>query len=1101
MIKLKLNSGDRQGRQILLLLMLFLITPLFIFAQKTVTGVVTAADGEPLIGANVLVQGTNLGTITGIDGSYTLDNVPEDAVIVISFIGYDTQEIGVEGRSAIDVLVTATGQLLQELVVTGYGSERKRDLLGAVSVVDVDELRNVTTPNLLSRFQGRVPGVTVTTNPTPGQGAELLIRGRSTLGGNEPLYIVDGVPIQPFKDVLGEGEERRVDLSWLNPADIESIQVLKDASSASIYGARANNGVVIITTKQATSEKTVVSVQASFGVDHWTDYLQLVTSEGRATVLWQKAVNDGLDPDAAAAPYTYDWHFDPSLGPGIQGNGVPVLDRINYPEWLDEANNTRWSGHPNSVWTGTENGGASLQEGTDWFQRNSRLGIVQDYNVSLAKGGENSGVRFSVGLFDHKGVVRGSFYKRLSLRLNSNFKIANDKITIGQNIAVVRSETLWDSAPFTSGRSSAPEIPVLTEDGRFAGSPGGSFSLGTNAVGQQLANEDDRLQDVKVLGNGYLDWQIIEGLSFRTNIGIDYDNNYLRDISRTFQYGATANTISRLLEGQTHRSNLVWNNTFTYSKAINDHAFTVLAGTEAVENFSKSFQGRGQDFALETEDYFNLSAAAGIRSSSGLSTGFTLFSYFGKANYTFQNKYLASFTIRRDGSSRFGANNRFAVFPAASVGWRISEEAFAQDVGWLSDLKVRVAWGQTGNQDILNNARFGLYESLYADADIMFPWDRAIGNTPNGTSYDIGNNNSGLLQSGFLATQLENQDLKWETQTEVNVGLDFGFMDDRLVGSFEVYKKKTEDILIQPVFSLAIGDGNSQWANGATMETNGWEAFLEYRKFTGDWQFSISTNLSHYQDKITELPEELYASYFGNQEQNIIGHSPLAFFGFTTDGIFQSQAEVEAHATQNGAKVGQSRFKDLNNDGLITELDQEYHGTDRLAKLQYGINGQVSYRNFDLSLFFYGMTGRNIVDGIMPEFGALLRESVAATHTGRAFPTTNLNTWTFVNTGSHQPAHTFDGANIRVSDYSWRNGSYFAFRQATLGYTIPWSAISVLRVYVSGENLGWIVGGEGQRRFSGPNWQIENHVPDGFIERETPYPRVPRYTLGLNVTF
>ncbi len=1093
---LKVPWRQKQKTVQWILAALFLLTP--IWAQAQVSGKILDENSAPIAGVTVVIKGTATGTITDIDGNYTIE-AGADQVLVYTYVGYTSQEISVGAQSIIDTQLVLDVTQLEELVVTGYSVERKKDLLGAVAVADMAAVQNVTFPNVLARLQGRMPGVTTTLNPTPGQGAELLIRGRSTLGGNEPLYIVDGVPIQQFKDVLGEGEERRMDLQWLNPNDVESIQVLKDASSASIYGARANNGVVIITTKQASKGKTEISVQATFGVDHWTDFHDNSTSEQRATILWQKAVNDGLDPESIGAPYSFQWHFDPSLGPGIQGNGAPVLDQIIYPDWLDQAQNLRWSGHPQSKWTGTEFGGASVEEGTDWWQVNSRAGIIHDYNVSFSQGGDKGGVRFGVGYFDHKGVAKDSFFKRFSMRLNSNYKFANDKVTIGQNIAVVKSQTHWDQS--TGFGRLNPELQVFTEDDQFAGSPGGTFSLGFNPVGTLNDNIDDRLHDVKIVGNVFLDWQIIEGLSFRTNLGIDYDNNLLRDIERTYQYGGTANTIAKLLLQQAHRTNWVWNNTLTYTKTVKDHTFTVLGGTEAIETFVTNFSGFGQEFALETNDYFQLDAASGTRTSGGSSTGYSLYSFFGKANYSFQNKYLASFTVRRDGSSRFGSENRYAVFPAVSVGWRIVNEDFMSGIGWLSDLKLRAAWGQTGNQNILNNARFGLYESLYSEDNVNLPWDQAIGVNPNATSYDIGNNNSGLLQSGFISTQAENQELRWETQTEINVGLDFGFLDDRLIGSFEVYQKTTEDILIQPVFALAIGDGNTQWANGATMETNGWEALVEYRKSTGDWQYSISTNLSHYQDEITELPEELYASYGGNQEQNIIGQSPLAFFGFTTDGLFQNQGEVDAHATQTGAAIGQLRFKDLNNDGVITELDQEFHGVERLAKVQYGINGQVSYRNFDIAIFFYGKAGRNILDGRIPETGAIEKESIPGAKIAANFNVKNLEAWSTVNTGAWIPAQTLNGANFRISDYSWRNGNYFTLRQVTLGYAIPWSVVSALRVYVSGENLFYIIGGKDQRRWTGPKAHIENHKPDPPIDREPTFPRVPRFTLGLNVTF
>ncbi len=1104
---LNISTGPLRPRgkavQLILLAVLLSLCPILAYGQsRAISGKLTDENGASLPGVNIIVKGTTIGTLSDVDGNYRLE-VEEGAVLVYTYIGYEAQEITLGAQSVVDLAMAIEVSQLEELVVTGYSVERKKDLLGAVSVVDMESMQDVTFPNVMQRLKGRIPGVTVNLNAAPGQGPAVLIRGPSTLGNNDPLYIIDGVPLQPYQSLDQGQETRRHDISWLNPNDVESIQVLKDASAATIYGSRANNGVVIITTKQAEARKTEVTVSASFGVEDWgpKSYDESLNATGRATTLWQKAVNDGVDPDATGFPYTFQWHFDPSLGPGIQGNGVPVLDQITWPDYLSQSPQMiRPAGHPQSVYQGT-----TLAEGTNWWEEIAQTGIIQDYNVSLSTGGQRGGARLSMNYFDHKGVGKGSGFERLSVRLNSNYTFANDKVTVGQNIAVVKEERLWTpettqggGALLNRGYQQNPIMPVFTEDGKFTGTPGAGFSLRTNPLADVSDNRDDRIHDTKILGNVFLDWQIIEGLTFRTNLGLDYDNIFSRNIARSYSRGAIIITFAQLDETQTHRTNWVWNNTLTYNKTINDHTFTVLAGTEAVENFITRFVGSGREFALETNDYFQLDAASGARTSSGNSTGFSLYSFFGKANYSFQDKYLASFTIRRDGSSRFGSQNRYAVFPAASVGWRIVNEGFMSGVGWLSDLKLRAAWGQTGNQDILDNARFGLFEALYADGSILFPWGEVSDGThPNATSYDIGNNNTGLLPSGFLATQTENQDLKWETQTEFNVGLDFGFLDDRLFGSFEVYQKTTEDILIQPVAIDALGEGSSRWANGASMEVSGWEALFEYRKPTGEWTYTIGANFAQYKDKITELPEGLFASFPGNQEQNILGRSPDSYFAYTTDGIFQNQAEVDAHVAQPGKRVGQLRFKDLNGDGAIDALDQEYHGVNGRPKLQYGLNGTVAYQGFDLTLFFWGQTGQKVRDN-----QSFRREAGPVNLAEENWGALNLNAWTTVNTNTHIPAQSWDASNQRSSDYTWRDGGFLAFRQATLGYTVPSSVVSALRVYFSGENLFWITGGSGKDEYTGPGWLIETATSlDGRGAGASAYPKIPRYTLGLNVTF
>ncbi len=1079
-----------------LLLLLFLFTTQIVVAQRTVDGTVTDAEsGEPLIGASIIIVGSSMGTITDFDGSFSLD-VPSDATTVsVSYTGYQAQEISIVGISTLSITLSS-GAILDEVVVTGYAVEKKKDLLGAVGVMNVEDIESVSHPNVLQSMQGRVAGVNVDTDGVPGQGTRVRVRGISTLGNNDPLYIVDGVPIQPFKtDDLGTAQEQNWGLSWLNPNDIESIQVLKDASAASIYGSRASNGVVIITTKQPGSKGPSISVNVRTSIESWTQFDELLTSEERARVEFFGAINDGADPNATGI-WTYEWHFDPSLGPGIQGMGVPILDRIIYPEWLDEDDQIRPAGHPQSVH------GGDLATGTDWWDGVSQTGLTQNYDISFSQGGERGGVQFSANYYDSKGVVIETNYERIGLRMNSNYKFLNGRITIGENIAVTKGERQWldtgfGGTPDGGAYRIKPIVPIRTEDGRFAGPPGAGFSDRDNPVGQAHDNRDDVINNVKVLGNIYLEAEIIEGLRFRTNFGVDYDNIFTRDIFRTYQRGFLSNVIAELEHRQSHFVNWVFNNTLTYSRNFGDHSFTILGGTEAVNNNITLFASRAKEFALETEAYFQLDAASGERSSSGSQTGFSLFSYFGKLNYDYQGKYLVSATVRRDGSSRFGLNNRFAIFPAFSVGWRLSEEEFLRNNNIISDLKVRAAWGKTGNQDILNTARFSLYQAIYGPASNVLPWNNTacyIRCTDAATAYDIGNQDQGILPSGFSAQQTGNDDLKWESTTEINVGIDFGFMDDRITGSFEVFNKQTEDILIVRETVAAFGDGARRFVNGADMETNGWELGINYNSPAGrDLTYSAGVVLGHYDAKITFLPEDLYASYAGNAEQNIIGQAPNALWGYRTSGIFQSEAEVEAHADQTGARVGTLRFVDLNGDGVISGLDREYDGANGVPDVEFGINTQANYKQWDFSMFVWGNLGRRIqADVTRIELGGLISGENAGVRT--------LDAWSFTNQGSYIPAISGSRGPFGNSlDYHVRNGNYLSFRQVTFGYTLPQSSglsnvLTNLRLYISGENLGWIVDRKGPDQFPNVAWRVEDGV-------ETIYPKPQRFSFGFNANF
>lgn len=1077
--------------------MLLLLSQLAL-AQRTITGTVTDAEtGEPLIGANILVAGTAGGTVTDIDGSFSLQVDEAAKSLEVSYTGYTTQTVSIDGLNSVDIQLSA-GTVLDEVVVTGYAVERKKDLLGAVAVLDLKDVDDSGNSNILQSMQGRVAGVNVDLSGDPGQGARIRVRGTSTLGKlTDPLYIVDGVPVQTFvTNENGSTVPQTWGLSWLNPNDIASVQVLKDASSASIYGARASNGVVIITTKQPDTKKARVELNVRTSVEQWNSFDDLTNNRERAILEWQGAVNDGSDPNATGV-YTYEWHLDPSLGPGIQGNGTPVLDRVIYPEWLDEGDQLRPSGHPNSIY------GGNIEEGTNYWEEISQTGIIQNYDLSLSQGGERGGVRFGANYFDQQGVVIRTGYERVGVRLNSFYNFLNNRITVGENLAVSRGSRQWMDNGFGGTPEQAPYryksiLPVRTEDGRFSGPPGGGFSDRDNPVALAFDNRDDRINNVKIFGNVFANVQIIEGLSFRTNFGVDYDGINSKDIFRTYSRGFLGNNTAELTLRQSQLTNWVFNNTLTYTKAFGQHELTALAGTEAVKNEISIFSATGKEFALETADYFQLDAASGERTSSGNSTGFSLFSYFGKLNYGFAGKYLASVTLRRDGSSRFGSKNKYAVFPAASLGWRISEEDFLRNVDFISNLKLRAAWGQTGNQDILNNARFGLYQAVYAPASNILPWDGGCAQTPcpdAATSYDIGNNDTGILPSGFLATQTGNDELKWETTTEINFGVDFGILGNQLEGTLEVFQRQTEDILIQPIQIAAVGDGARQWVNGADMETKGWELSLQYNSPLnrgGKLGYSIGANFAHYNSTITSLPEDLWSSYPGNAEQNIIGQAPNALFGYRTDGIFQNQQEVDAHADQVGKRVGALRYVDLNKDGVIDALDQEYDQGNGVPKVEFGVNFRLDYKNFDLSIFTWGALGRKVTPDVF-------RMELGSLDNGENGGTAQLNAWSPTNTGSYIPAVSNSNRPFGFSlDYNVRNGNFFAFRQVTLGYTLPVrnarSVFSDLRLYISGENLGWIVDRKGPDQYPQTGWSVENRVV-GI------YPKPLRLSIGANVGF
>lgn len=1066
-------------------------------AQRALTGKVTDAEtNEPLIGATVNVTGTTVGAATDASGIYRI-TVPADATsLTISYTGYERKVLPIGAGSELDVALN-TSSILDEIVITGYAAEKKKDLLGAVAVLHVKDIENLANPNVLQSMQGRVAGVNVDQSGDPGQGTRVRVRGTSTLGkATDPLYIVDGVPIQSFVSNVNNSTIPQLwDLSWLNPNDIASVQVLKDASAASIYGSRAANGVVIITTKTAGNSQPRIEFNTRTSIENWNDFDNLTNSRERAMVEWQGAVNDGTNPDNTGI-YKYKWHKDPSLGPGIQGDGVPVLDEIIYPEWLDEDDQMRPAGHPQSKY------GGSIEEGTDYWKEISRMGVLQNYDLSFSQGNDRGGVRFGANYFTHKGVVLASNYKRMGIRMNSHFNFLDGKVTIGENFHASRGQKLLLDNGFGGTAENAPYryksiLPVYTEDGRFSGPPGGGFSDRDNPVALAKDNEDDDVNNTKIIGNVYTDIKILPSLTLHSSFGLDHDNINSRDIFHTYSRGFLSNKVAELTLGQTRQTNWVFSNTLNFTKKFGPHALTLLGGTEAIKNQVALQTATAKEFALESVEYMQLSAASGERSNTGFSTGFSLFSYFGRINYDFSEKYLATFTVRRDGSSRFGTGNRFAIFPAVSLGWRISEEGFLKDNDFISNLKLRAAWGQSGNQDILNEARFGLYQAIYAPASNVLPWDGGCAQTPCGdaaTSYDIGNNNTGILPSGFLATQTGNDNLRWETTTETNFGLDFEVLNDKLSGTLELFQRKTDDILVVQRPIAAAGDGADYWENGASMETKGWELSLDWHPLKrGNFGYNIGAVLSNYNSKITKLPESLIANYPNNANLNILGHHPDALFGYRTDGIFQNQAEVDAHAEQTGKGVGELRFVDSNGDGKIDPLDQEFGPARNVPKIEFGINTGLNWKAFDAQIFLFGNLGRKVTPDVY-------RMELGSLDNGENGGVAQLDAWSPTNTGSYIPAAS-NGSNRPFGfslDYNVRNGNFLVIRQAQVGYTFPRSIIgrkiSSLRMYVSGENLKYFVDRKGSNQFPHAGWWVENRVGGN-------YPRPQRFSLGISAGF
>ena len=802
-----------------------------IYAQSlTITGTIYDYNGLPIFGATVQEDSNGGGTITNEEGQFTLEIASEQTKLTFSYIGMEPQTRVVGDVRDFQITLKSDNVKLDELVVVGYTTQRKKDITGAVSVVDVGEMIKQGENNPIKALQGRVPGVNITSNGSPSGASTVRIRGIGTLNNNDPLYVIDGVATK------GGMHE-------LNPADIENIQILRDAASASIYGCRAANGVIIITTKKGKGGKAKVNFDASFSSSQFGEVIDMLNTKEFGTVQWQAMMNSATDPNSNQIGYVYDYSYD--------NEGRPLLNSMALPKYIDARDGS------NTMLTGD----------TDWFDEITKIGLTQSYNLSVSNSNEKSNSFFSLGYYDNNGTVKHTNFKRFSSRINTSYKLFGDLITIGENITFNNTKELqMPDGVLNLAIQSLPVMPVHTEDGDW-----GYVTSGMNDRDNPArildANKNNPYDYWRIFGNAYINIQPAKNLSIKSSFGIDNSNYFQRALTTSFtgRLGSDL-TSSKLI--QSHYQKFTWTNTANYSFDIRKSHFSILLGSEIIKHNDINFSAEKRSYEVEDPDYMWPNAGVGEAFATGGSTGSSLNSYFGKINYTYGDKYLASATVRRDGSSRFGKNNRYATFPAFTAGWRINQESFMDFAkSYMSDLKLRLSYGLTGNQEIDNYAIRTLIVTNY------------IGDTGaginSGTAYDIAGENSGLLPSGYQLTQRSNDDLKWETTTQFNIGLDFGFFKQNLYGSAEWYKKSTVDILIVPPYLGAIGEGGDHWVNGASMENVGLELALGYRANTSsDFSYDIAANISGYRNKITMLPESVVNSYGGNgTTDNILGRT------------------------------------------------------------------------------------------------------------------------------------------------------------------------------------------------------------------------------------
>lgn len=1028
--------------------------------QVSVKGtVISATDQFPVIGASVIEKGTTNGTITDMDGNFSL-SVANGAIIQISYIGFVTQEIPADGKTNLEIILKENTQALSEVVVTGYSSQKKADLTGAVSVVKMDEIKTLNNSNAVQSLQGRVPGLHVTNTGQPNGDVDVKIRGVSTLGNSKPLYIIDGVPSTRSMNEIAT-------------SDIESIQVLKDASAATIYGSRAANGVIIVTTKKGKAGGTHVDFRASLTAQQWQRSVDLLNAEEYGLVNYQAAINDGAvlntttlsDGSVNGKMNKYTYMYDVAWN-----NGIPSLNRMILPESLDVA------GVP-----------VMAASDTDWVKEISRTGFIQNYNVTVTTGNDKGRALFSTDYYGNDGTVKGTYFDRVTARINSDYKLFGDRVVIGENLSLskTRNSTLNGANLQEDAKNIQSIVPVHDLKGGWGG-PASNMSDRQNPVRLIEDNRQNHEDVFRLFGDVNLSVEILKGLTFRSKLGLDYTGFWKRAMSKTYESGFMSDKTARLDTYSNYGGNWVLSNTLQYKFDYKKSNFDILIGQEMMKYRLEDMSAGRDGFLLETEDYMYLSVGDGNLRNAGSATSYALSSFFGKINYSFDNKYLASVTVRRDGSSRFGSNNRWGTFPAFSLGWRISEEHFFEGArNIVSDLKLRYGWGKTGNQEIDNYASYGLYQARYFTDPT---WAR-----DQGTAYDITGAGQGQLSSGFIRTQRNNPDLKWEATTQQNAGIDFGLFNQMFTGSLDYFYKKTDDILVKPPYIATIGFGGDRWVNGASMENSGFEFMLTYMQKVGEVQLNITGNIASYRNKITKLPEDVINSYPGNgNDQTILGRPWKSLFGYVADGLFQNEEEVANSAEQPGKGVGRIRYKDLNNDKKINDEDRTWLGVEDPDFL-YGLNVSASWKNFDFSMFWNGQVGAHANVDKTKSFTDFF-----GFFGGQNYGSRLLDAWRPDNASSTIPAVSANNVNDerRFSTYFVENTSFLKLANVEIGYRLPekWlkaARMENARIYLSGQNLLTLKKGWGDNAFTG-------------VDPETPnlaYP-VPRaFTFGINVSF
>lgn len=984
---------------------------------KTVTGTVTDVSGEPIIGANIRIKGTTTGTITDIDGNFSIEAEPQ-SVIEVSYIGYLTQETVINNQKSIRFLLKEDTKTLDEVVVIGYGVQKKADLTGSVANINTEKLNTQSNANIGQALQGKIAGVDIVSQGgAPGSGTRIMVRGIGTLNNASPLYIVDGMYMNS--------------IDHINPNDIASIDVLKDASSAAIYGSRAANGVIIVTTKEGsnTEGKPIIDLSVNLGISTASKFLDMLDAKGWAevTTIARQAI------------------------------GKPALDMAT-----DLAN----------------------KPDNDWQDIMFRPALMQNYNLSVKGGGKYSTYYTGLGYFNQDGIVKGTNYQRYNIQSKNDYK--RGIFSAGTNLIISFSHDKPLHQELRGGMIGTilQSVPTLEKyDDTREGGYGGTYGDVVN-IPHPLAIIDDNIMDrynenVKIFANLYAQIELFKGLKYKLNLTPDFSFERYKNYLNKYDFGLATNSITQLTERQRRRRNILVENLLTFDRTFGEHKISALAGYTYQDSRFRHIQAYGEGLPQGLEE---IDAATTNRSNEGNSWKSVLTSILGRVFYSYQNKYLFTATIRRDGSSKFGKNNRYGYFPSFSLGWNVAEEKFMENVHWLDQLKLRGGYGVLGNQEIDNYQ----YSSTIT----------------TGINYPDGN--GGLLQGAF-PKNFANPDIKWEETAMTNVGIDFMAFNNRLSLTADYYVKNTKDILLTVPIPISSGGANDPIRNAGKIRNNGFEFNLGWMDQPNpDISYGINLIGSFNKNKVIAMGSESGSIKGGSTNQNITtsetkaGYPIGGYWLISTAGYFNSQEEVDAYAKdgkkiQPAAEPGDIKFVDANNDGVINDDDRVFQGSP-FPDFTFALNGNMRYKNFDLSIGLQGVLGNKIYNAT--------RQTLEDVTKGSNFLASCLDYWTPENKNASHPRLTWDDPNRNTraeSDRYLENGSYLRLRSVQLGYTFPqtWfkGAIQHARVYINAENLFTITSYSGYS----PDVNADNANYRGFDNFI--YPTNRTFMLGLNVTF